>query len=274
MSYISLDRLPRNNNPFPHPDNPPLKSFHLPASTSFEEAATIPLAAMTAALGLFARLGLPEPWNVDPEIRSKTKGGLVIYGGASAVGAFAVKLASKAGIHPLIVVAGNGMRFVEGLLDPAKGDVVIDYRQGHEKVVSEMRAAVPKGEKLMYAFDCVSEKAKGSFDNICQVLDSRGRITVVLPVGQDYSSIPKTVTRSDTLVGSVHQEEPEREFAAAWFRLFSMGLKEGWFRGHPFEVVPGGLGGVEAALKNLKEGKASAVKYVFRIEESEGLTRE
>ncbi|KAF7594058.1 hypothetical protein BBP40_010195 [Aspergillus hancockii] len=28
----------------------------------FEEAATIPLAATTAALALFARLGLPEPW--------------------------------------------------------------------------------------------------------------------------------------------------------------------------------------------------------------------
>jgi len=51
-------------------------------------------------------------------------------------------------------------------------------------------------------------------------------------------------------------------------------LQEGWFKGHPYEVVPGGLGGVEGALKNLKEGKASAVKYVFRIMETEGVRKE
>lgn len=70
-------------------------------------------------------------------------------------------------------------------------------------------------------------------------------------------------------MGTVHQTD--REFAAAWFRLFAMGLKEGWFSGHPHEVVAGGLGGIEKALQNLKDGKASAVKYVFRIEETEGI---
>jgi NADPH:quinone reductase len=253
--------------------SPEHTTFHLPKTTSFEEAATIPLAAMTAAIGLFTRLGLPEPWTVDPEVRAKSQGGVVIYGGASAVGAFAIKLAMKAEIHPLICVAGKGIPFVEGLIDMSKGDVVLDYRKGHDSVVREMRAAVPRGEKLMYAFDCVSEKEKRSFDNICEVLDPRGRITVVLPLGQDYSSIPETVVRSNTLVGSVHQEGPDREFANAWFKLFAMGLKEGWFSGHPFEVVPGGLGGVQSGLRNLKEGRASAVKYVFRISETEGLSK-
>jgi NADPH2:quinone reductase len=32
-------------------------------------------------------------------------------------------------------------------------------------------------------------------------------------------------------------------------------------------VVEGGLEGVEEGLRNLKEGKASAVKYVFKIGE-------
>ena len=173
------------------------------------------------------------------------------------MGGFAIKLAAKAGIHPLIVVAGRGMGFVEGLLDKTKGDVVIDYRLGREHVVGEMRRAVTKGEKLRYAFDCVSEKGKGSFDSICEVLDPEGgRITVVLPVGQDYSSIPKGVVRSDTLVGSVHLEgAPDREFAAAWYRLFGMGLAEGWFTGHPFEVVEGGLEGVETCVEEFEGGE-------------------
>jgi len=34
-----------------------LAAFHIPNTTSFEEAAAIPLAAMTAAVGLYIRLG-------------------------------------------------------------------------------------------------------------------------------------------------------------------------------------------------------------------------
>lgn len=44
-------------------------------------------------------------------------------------------------------------------------------------------------------------------------------------------------------------------------------MQEGWFKGHPFEVVPGGLQGVQTGLRDLKEGKASAVKYVYKIGE-------
>lgn len=51
-------------------------------------------------------------------------------------------------------------------------------------------------------------------------------------------------------------------------------MQEGWFSGHPYEVVAGGLGGVQTALENLKEGKASAVKYVFRIGETEGVGKD
>jgi NADPH2:quinone reductase len=35
--------------------------------------------------------------------------------------------------------------------------------------------------------------------------------------------------------------------------------------------VPGGLGGLETALCNLRDGKASATKYVVRIGETSGL---
>ena len=47
-----------------------------------------------------------------------------------------------------------------------------------------------------------------------------------------------------------------------WSRLFGRGLQEGWISGHPYEVVPGGLEGVQTALENLKAGKASTAKYI------------
>ncbi|RYC59860.1 hypothetical protein CHU98_g6336, partial [Xylaria longipes] len=55
-------------------------TFHIPKKTTFEEAAAIPLAAMTSAIGLYLRLGLPQPW-----ARATEPIPLVIYGAASAV---------------------------------------------------------------------------------------------------------------------------------------------------------------------------------------------
>lgn len=71
------------------------------------------------------------------------------------------------------------------------------------------------------------------------------------------------------MVGAVHgmRIEPgsladwgQRQFGYVFTRLFTRGLEQGWFTGHPYEVVPGGLKGVETGLANLKAGKASAVK--------------
>ena len=235
---------------------------------------------MTAAFGLFQRLNLPPPWH--PAL---TPIPLIVYGAAAAVGSFAIQLAQQANIHPLICVAGNGIKHVETLIDKSKGDVILDYREGDEKLVQNLKAAVHKaGGKVEYALDAVS--SHGSYVNICQVLDHQtGKITLVLP-GQEYKEIPSTIEKSTTHVGAAQtgtDSDPwqkktgamtgNEEFAMAFFRYFGRGLQKGFFKGHPYEVVPGGLAGVQGALQNLKAGKASAVKYVFRIEDTEEVAR-
>ena len=122
----------------------------------------------------------------------------------------------------------------------------------------------------------VSEK--GSYENICRVLSTnsapnlaKSAITLVLP-GREYPGIPDTITQSITTVGSVHgQPDDLSKLGHAWFRLFGQGLREGWFSGHLYQVVKGGLAGVAEGLNNLKDGKASAVKYVYRVAETEGV---
>lgn len=230
----------------------------------FTEAATVPLAAMTSAIGLYNCLGLPEPWRpVDPNAEPTP---LIIYGAGSAVGAFAVQLASRSNIHPLICVAGRSADHVQTLIDPSKGDVIIDYRAGDEAVVSGLAKALG-GKKALHALDAVSEN--GSYQNINKVLSNGAKLTVVLP-GKEVDAAREGVEVSRTSVGTAHKEA--KDFAFVSFRLFGRGLAEGWFKPHRHEVVPGGLGGVQTALENLKAGKASAVKYVFRIAETEGAT--
>ncbi|KAJ5979689.1 hypothetical protein N7481_006987 [Penicillium waksmanii] len=243
-------------------------TFHIPEKTSFEEAASIPLAAMTSALGLFQRLSLPVPWHPATEALP-----LVVYGGASAVGAFAIKLAQLSNIHPIIAVAGKGAPFVETLIDRSKGDTIIDYREGDNAVREKIRSSAG-GLPIHHAFDAVSEK--GSYQNLGEALTVPAKITVVLP-GKDYSDLPKGVEAITTNVGAVHQSaEPGQtvgdiEFGAAFFAFFGRGLAQGWFTGHPVEVRPRGLAGLEGALRDLREGKASAVKYVVRLADTPNL---
>lgn len=235
---------------------------------------------MTAAMALYQRLNLPLPWHP-----TTTPTPLIVYGAASAIGAYAVKLAQLSNIHPLICVAGRGIPFVEGLISKDKGDIVLDYREGDEKLSQNLKSAVDKaGLKVEYAFDAVSED--GSYQNICKVLDHQsGQIVLALP-GKDYSAMPSTIKRSTPIPGAVHASADQNQFQKetgsktgntdfgfVMLRFFGRGLQQGWFSGHPQEVVPGGLGGISSALKNLKDGKASAVKYVFRLEETEGVER-
>lgn len=215
---------------------------------------------MTSAVGLYARLGLPSPWTPAKESIP-----LVIYGGSSAVGSYAIQLAQRSNIHPIIAVAGRAKAHVVNYLDKSKGDVYVDYREGDEAVAKGIKDAL-KGASLHYAFDAVSEK--GSYQNICKVLDPQGKITLVLP-GREYPEIPKTVTQTLTSVGDVHG--PLKDLGYVYSRYLSKGLEEGWFKPQPQEVIPGGLEGVQTALTNLKEGKASAVKYVFRIADTPGV---
>ncbi|KAI1735830.1 GroES-like protein [Xylaria scruposa] len=236
-------------------------TFHIPKQTTFEEAAAIPLAAMTSAVGLYLRLGLPQPWQ-----QAKEPIPLIIYGAASAVGAYAIQLAQQSNIHPLICVAGRSIAHVEKLIDRSKGDVILDYREGDDALVENLKKAA-NGKPVLYAFDCVAEKT--SYTNLGKVLAEGAKLTLVLP-NKDYDTVlPSYVEHSFTSVGSVHDNS--KDFGYVYFRYFARGLQEGWFKPQPQQVIPGGLAGIQQALENLRDGKANAVKYVFRIADTEGV---
>lgn len=233
-------------------------TFHIPNETKFEEAATIPLAAMTAAIGLYVSLGLPEPWKKPAPQAAETP--LLVYGGATSVGAFVIKLAKKSGLHPIIAVAGRGANMVETLLDTSKGDAIVDYRNGDEATVQGIKKALG-GKKLFYAFDAVTEH--NSTENVAQVLEAQGgKYTCVLP---DEGKLATGAESIRTIVYSAFADD--EDFAHLMFKYMAKGLRDGWFSGHPYEVVPGGLDGVDGAMKDLKAGKVSAVKKVFNIED-------
>ena len=258
-------------------------TFHIPASISFEgtflalveafgeplthiiEAATIPLAALTAVMALYHNLKLPTPWS--PATAPLP---LVVYGASTAVGAFALKLAKNSNIHPIIAIAGNGKDYVETLVDRSKGDIVVDYREGNDAMISQIRNHLKKGGygEPQHGLDPgIGVHSKKVLD---EIVAADGAINLVLPSNWSTVSAVKTTTSVGISHGADRAtwEGNASNLAFVFSRWFTRGLQLGNFQGHPFEIRSNGLEGVEQALKDLKDGKASAVKYVFRIRDT------
>ena len=125
--------------------------FHLPESLSYEEAATMPLAIFTAAVGLYRNLDIPAPWDrSDDKAASTGKVALVVNAGSSSVGAFAIKLAKlNPRIGPIIATAGASADYVRSL----GVDAVVDYHS--ENVAEEIRKAA-NGAPIRYVFDAAN----------------------------------------------------------------------------------------------------------------------
>lgn len=137
--------------------------------------------------------------------------------------------------------------------------------EGVQKALDNARVG-----EVRYAYDAIT--GHNSFLNISKVLAKKGSKMVLVLPNVDFSGIPEYIQTAQSAVASIFQvNEGERnldqEFGLVYFRWFWRALKDGLFRGHPFEIVPGGLNGVEKGLKDLKAGKNKATKYIFQIGE-------
>ena len=93
-----------------------------PSNLSFEEAASVPVAAQTAWQGIFTHGHLEKGQTI------------LIHGGAGAVGAYAVQLASHAGATVIATARGDD----EAYLKSIGASRVIDYREAQfDKVLRE-----------------------------------------------------------------------------------------------------------------------------------------
>src|ERR1700747_513943 len=134
-----------------------------PSTLSFEEAASLPVASQTAWQGLFTHGHLEKGQMI------------LIHGGAGAVGAYAVQLASHAGATVVATASGDNEAYVNSI----GASRVIDYREEQfEKVL---------GEKVDLVFDLVGgDTQKRSF----LVLKEGGHlVSAVQPVSQEETAM-------------------------------------------------------------------------------------
>ncbi|GAA6059781.1 hypothetical protein JCM10212_003676 [Sporobolomyces blumeae] len=241
---------------------PSATSFHLTDKVEFETAAALPLAYITAVIGLHLRLGLPEP----SSSASSTSDALCVYGAATTVGVYVTQLAKMAGLT-VVGVAGSS-------IDVAKSygcDEVIDYRgKSIEQLGDEILNAA--GGRVRYVYDAVSEHGSPEASILALGKNGGGKYTHVLPLSDEVrNDLPSGVTLHHTVCDTAYGKD--QAHCEKYFDLLGEWLDQGKFRSQRVEVVPGGLEGVKDGLRMLQDGKVNGKKLVYRVAETPALQK-
>src|SRR4051794_34265027 len=161
-----------------------------PSNLTFEEAASVPVASQTAWQGIFTHSHLEKGQTI------------LIHGGAGAVGAYAVQLASHAGATVIATASGDD----EAYLKSIGASRVIDYREAQfEKVLRE---------KVDVVFDLIGGDAqKRSF----LVLKEGGHLVAT------SQPVPQEETAKHRVSGAMMQLAPSADGLGRIARLLEAG---------------------------------------------------
>jgi len=226
-------------------------------NTPFEvAAATITnLATSAAALTLFLKLDHPNPKGANPANKDKK---VLIYGGSSSVGGFAVHFATRAGYTVITTSSPHNAPTVSSL-GPVK---VIDHTQPASSVIAELKAAGPYDA----VFDTIGLPPVTAI--LGQVLAEKGGeyYTTIPPIGP--LELPENVQRKmESFPTAI--EQPENEEFRKWFygvlgKFLGAGLADKLVAPEKIEKVAGGLEGIQGALDRLLGG-VSGKKLVVEL---------
>ncbi|TFB00948.1 Deshydrogenase mlcG [Trichoderma ghanense] len=230
----------------------------VPDSMSLEAASTISMCGLTAAQGVFARLGLPCPF--DGETASSADSAndvtnVLIYSASTSLGLYAaqmVHLAARSSGRKIRLIGTASSSKHEFLRqEPYKYDVLVDYRDPNwmEKVKE-----ATDGEGIDRAVDCISEGE--TVYKVHDTLNENGKMAVFRgPKGGQYDP---TNLRIKPIYGSAWEglgheigyngitipANPEaRLFATKFFSFLSTAATDGKVKlePNPVRLMPGGL---------------------------------
>ncbi|KAJ9477057.1 Protein TOXD [Pseudozyma hubeiensis] len=234
---------------------------------SFEDGSTLPLAITTAFVGLFDKLGLPEPSADGGAAAGADKVNLLVWGASSSVGAYVVQLAKISGFN-IVAVAGAAKDSVQSL--GLAADQIVDYRDDRAQVIQNLNKAAG-GTPFTHVYDAIS--TQDTVDTIVELLSTSpnkgGKVTTLLPSKYDDAQEAeklqkeKAIIYDRTMCGSVHNDK--KEFGERWFKTVAKWVGEGKIQPNKVQLVEGGLDGIPAGLKLLEENKVSNRKIVARI---------
>ncbi|KAF9631065.1 hypothetical protein BFW01_g1927 [Lasiodiplodia theobromae] len=226
----------------------------IPDSMSFEQAVVLPLAVSTACAGLYPKdlLNLPLPSASKPEKNGKT---VLIWGGASSVGATAIQLAAASGATIITTASPANHEFVKSL----GADFVFDYRS--PTVVEDIANTLNETD-FVGVYDAIGEDP--SFDAVSAILDrlnKRVPVAAVLPSNKSTEQFAPVYVVAFAIV-----QEPNQHIGEwIWKKFIPEALANGSFQAKPDPSVTGhGLENIQNALDVQRKG-VSAKKIIVTL---------
>ncbi|KAH9933259.1 chaperonin 10-like protein [Amylocystis lapponica] len=236
----------------------------LPNNVSLDDAASIPVGLLTAALGLYAErhahggAGLTPPWAGG---REKYAGKpIVVFGGSSSVGQYVLQLARLSGFGPIIATASLHNAT---LLKSLGATHVLDRHLSADALLAEIAQITSAPVETVY--DAVS--LPGTQLAAHRVLAPGGILIILQP-----NAIPKEEQSGDKTVvltfGNIHVPL-YRAWGIEFAKALTGFLEEKAIVPNRVEILPGGLAGIQSGLDRLRKDEVSGKKLVVRPQETQ-----
>ncbi|QIW95910.1 hypothetical protein AMS68_001428 [Peltaster fructicola] len=229
-----------------------------PDNLSDEEASTLGIGITTVGQNLYQELGLPLPGE-GPYNKP-----VLIYGGSTATGTLAVQYAKLSGAKVIATCSPRNFDLLKSL----GAEATFDYND--PECAKKIREYT--NDSLDVVLDCIAE---GDSPKICEeaIGAKGGAVAGLLPTKHERKDVKTKGKLGYTVMGEAFpffgNELPampqDREFGQKFWSLSEKLLSAGSVKVHPTDVRKGGLEGVKEGLAELKSGKVSGVKLVYKI---------
>jgi len=227
----------------------------VPSNYTYEQGSTLALPLATAIAGLYIYNNAPRP-SSPPKRATPAADAPVLYvsGGASAVGSAAVQLGALAGLRVISTASPKNFDLVRSF----GATEVFDYRDA--ELVQKVKAAIPAGQKVTWAYDAVSEAA--TLKASVAVLEGQGNLITVLPPSENFDGQGAKV--SSIFAGVLYQ--PANAEVLSWYVSYvSQAAEAGVFIPLTPEVKGTSLEDAQKVLDYHASGQVSATKPVIKL---------
>ena len=225
-----------------------------PTWLSFEEAATLPVAYVTATGAIYQGLNIPLPYLEGGREAGFQPSSILVCGGSSSVGAMAVQLLRLA--LPQAQIFATASKQHHRTIENLGADQVFDHSS--PSLVEELKKASSSGEGVDAILDAVNGVAVNP--SLFEVLTGPKAFAEVL-TGRNVQEAPDGIKHAPVIGAAVYGQQGGSNLLAALERLLADGTLK---LPTAVKVVGRGLDSISGGLQELRAG-VSGTKLVVGI---------
>lgn len=235
-------------------------SIKIPEGFTDDDGATLPTNLIAGVVGFFdaTALAFPGPWTEEFKTFDFKGTTILILGGGSGCGRFAVQLAALLGIGRIVVVGGD-----EAGLKSDGATHVLDRHGSPADVLKRIREVV--GDDLLYVYDAINPPATQTIGINALSSTKKGKFARLLPTGPVDESQVHAKKEGYELLNVFGSSQARPDSCRPFWKHLPQYLTEGKIKPGKYEVVKGwDADSVNEVLDRYRDGK-KVVKTHFHF---------